>query len=110
MASGGFQLLAVHQFLQDLFQSDQALASRRFAVLEFDPSFVETIEHLNARLWMLHALRLEKLLPGLARDGLGADGMPDDFGEGRRNLIWRDSRRPFEFNDLPAGPVFLEQF
>jgi hypothetical protein len=36
--------------------------------------------------------------------------MPDDFGESRRDLIWRRACRPFEFNDPSASPVFLEQF
>ena len=51
-----FHLLAMHQFLQNLFQSDSALPSLRFAVLEFNPSFVEAIEHLHTRPWMFHPL------------------------------------------------------
>jgi hypothetical protein len=36
------------------------------SALEFNPAFVEAIEHLNAGCGVLHALRLEQRLPSLA--------------------------------------------
>jgi hypothetical protein len=52
----GFHSLAVQQFLQNLFQSDSPLPPLRFAMLEFNPSFIEAIEHLHSGLWVFHSL------------------------------------------------------
>ena len=41
---------------------------------------------------MLHALRLEKLFPSLAGNSFGLNGMAEDFGERRGNLVWSHAR------------------
>ena len=46
----------VRQSRQNLSQSDPPCSSPRFFLLEFDPSLVEAVEHLDARPRMLHAL------------------------------------------------------
>ena len=52
---------------------DLALDQARAAALEPDPTFVETVEHLDARNRVTHSLGAKDRVPVLARNGLGAN-------------------------------------
>ena len=95
--------------LQDGLQCFLALARAGFPALEFDPALVKAIEHPDAGCGVLHALRFEEGLPGVARDCFYRDGMTQQIRERGSYLIGCDTSRAFEFNDSVANPFFLKK-
>ena len=104
------QVLPFNECRQHALQLNLSLLSACFPVLELDPTFVEAVEHPNARSRVLHALRLEEVMPGLARDGFHSDGMIREPCESGCDFIGSDAARPFEFDDPPAAPRLLKPF
>src|ERR1700733_7839893 len=76
--------------------------------LKVDPAFVKAIDHADAWQGVLHALRAEKLFPGLARNGLSADLAAERGGKGTSYVGGRVTTRSFELDDPNAVPVFLK--
>jgi hypothetical protein len=95
--------------LEDGFGRDPAEAVLRAVSLEIDPAFVEAVDHVDARQWMLHSLRAQQRLPRVARHRLHSHGMADCFGKARGDVVRRVAARPFKFDNAQARPAFAKQ-
>jgi hypothetical protein len=87
-----------------LLDADGSLDRIRAAAGEIDPSFVEPIQHTNARTRVFHPLRAEQILPGSAGHNFGSHGRSQDLCKGGRQVVGRDSARTFQLDDSRARP------
>src|SRR3984957_8853164 len=101
---------AFDKLLQHGSQLDFSFSRASLSALEFNPAFVEAIEHLNAGCGVLHALRLEQRLPSLAWHGVCSHRTTKQVSEGGCDLLRGHTVRPFQLDHTAAAPVGLDQF
>src|SRR5580693_1208460 len=88
-------------------QLDFSLSRARLTALEFNPAFVEAIEHLNAGHGVLHALRFEQRFPSLAWHRFYSHRTAKQTSKSGCDLIRGDTMRPFQLDHPSAIPLCL---
>ena len=94
----------------DFRETHLALDQARAAALELDPTFVESVEHLDARNRITHSLGAKDRAPVLARNGLCANRTMQRLREFRCDPVLAHPLRALELDDALATPVLQQQF
>jgi hypothetical protein len=77
-----YDLLAFDESAKHSLQRYISFPGAHLSTFELDPSFIEAIEHPNARRGIPHTLRFEKRLPRLVRYSLDSDRTGEQAGKG----------------------------
>lgn len=93
----------------DIKQRRIAFHGRAAMVLEFDPAFVESVEHANAGQRILRALGAKDSFPAFAGYDLDADRPLKDVGEGPRQFVCRYANGALKLEDPRSAPVLPDE-
>src|SRR6266404_1035228 len=89
--SGGFGnhvRFLVEQRSENRFEACGPLLLASFTAFKLNPAFIKAIQHLYSRQRVLHSLRAEKSLPGIARHNLRSDRAAQNFCKRGSDLIF----------------------
>src|SRR5580704_3653959 len=100
---------AFDQTPQYRFQRHISLSRAGLAACELDPTFVEAVEHADARRGIFHSLRQEQRFPSIARHNIHFHRVAKQTRKCRGDLVGSHAMWPFEFDHSVAAPGFLEQ-